>query len=452
MLFKKALLPMLILASLAGCGPAVLDGSTPDALDASIAKVANKLPSEQRPQFGADLELVKSYYAKQTPDQLLFNLNGKNAAEIATEANHLRDQLELEEERFAVEEMKKAYLVELGTKKASLLESIKPLEESKNQSLDRAKFEVVKASISLAKKETSGEHVNAIALTVTNGTSQEIYGGFFKGTLTVAGEAAPRVSSVIDVDFENGLQPGETRSLMFVPTLASEWRTADIPVTSTFILVTDELLNIANKPLFSSAQFTADDQASLDSLNAELTAVNLELGVADGSDKAADVHVQQLPVLQPEPAVESSLPPSLLPEVSDDTPLAPTDEAAVEPADLPSDVQAEPEIRDPQPLTEGAPVAVAPTPAPVPAPAPEVEAAQAPATTPAPEPEVAPAPQGIPEAAPVTVTPPVVDDAAPVAPEAEVKPEIEAPAPTVKIEDVSPNSTSTPKRVQAKHA
>jgi hypothetical protein len=50
------------------------------------------------------------------------------------------------------------------------------------------------------------------------------------------------------------------------------------------------------------------------------------------------------------------------------------------------------------------------------------------------------------------VTPSVVDDAASVAPEAEVEPVIEAPAPTVKIEDVSPNSTSTPKRVQAKHA
>jgi hypothetical protein len=448
MLFKKALLPMLILASLAGCGPAVLDGTTPDALEASIAKVANKLPSEQRPQFGADLELVKSYYTKQSPDQLLFNLNGKNAAEIATEANNLREQLKLEEEKLAVEEMKKAYLVELGTKKASLLEAIKPLEESKNQSLDRAKFEVVKANIALAKKETSGEHVNTIALTVTNGTSQEIYGAFFKGTLTVAGEEAPRVSSVIDVDFENGLQPGETRSLVFVPTLASEWRTAEIPASSTFILVTDELLNIANKPLFSSAQFSADDQTSLDSLNAELDAVNRELGVADGdTPKTAEVSAEQPPVVTPEPQVESSLPPSLLPEASDDTPLAPTDEPAVEAADLPSDVQAEPEIRDPQPPEEEIPAAVAPAPAPTP----EVEA------VPAPSPEVAPTPEVAQEVAPAAepapvIAPPVANDLAPAAPAEDVKVPAEAPVPTVKIEDVSPNSASTPKRVQAKHA
>lgn len=452
MLFKKAILPLLILASLSGCGPAVLDGTSPDTLDASIAKLANKLPGDQRPQFGVDVELVKSYYAKQSQDQLLFNLNGKNAAEIATEANNLREQLKLEEEKLAVEEMKKAYLVELAEKKASLLESIKPLEESKNQSLDRARFQVVKSNISLAKKETSGERMNAIDLTVTNGSSQEIYGAFFSATLSVPGEEKPRLESVIDVQFENGLQPGETRSLMFVPTLASEWRSVELPTSGVFNLVTDELMNIANKPLFSQARFTPDDQVALDSLNAELATVNLELGVADGStEKAPEAGVEQAPVAQQEPKVESSLPSSLLPEANADSSPPLIGEPATESGELPSDVQAEPEIREYSPEAATDPSPVEPAAVPVAASAPTDSAAP---TAPAPAPAPAPVAEAAPALAPAPTEAPV-EEKAPFSPADDVDPATLAPTPppaTVRIEDVSPNSASTPKRVQAKHS
>ena len=449
MLFKKAILPMLILASLAGCGPTVLDGSTPDALDASIAKVANKLPGEQRPQFGVDLELVKSYYAKQSPDQLLINLNGKNAAEITAEAHNLRDQLKLEEEKLAVEEMKKAYLVELAEKKASLLESIKPLEESKNQSLDRAKFQIEKVGISLSKKD-SGERVNVINLTVTNGTTQEIYRAFFTASLNAIGENDPRTSGMIDVDFDNGLQPGETRNVMFVPSLASEWRSVEVPAESALILITDELMNIANKPLFSQGQFSPDDQIALDGLSSELRAVNLELGVADGStEKKPEIAPEQTPVVQQEQPseVEPVSPVSLLPEASADSSPGQADE----PLELPSDVQAEPEIKEVAPEPAVAPTSPAPAPAPAPAPEPAPAQAVVDPLTAAPVVTAAPAPAPDTAPAPESAEAPVAEKA-PFAPEDDVAPSNPAPVPTVKIEDVSPSSAFTPKKVMAKHS
>jgi hypothetical protein len=432
MLFKKAILPMLILASLAGCGPAVLDGTTPDALDASVAKVANKLPDEQRPQFGADLEFVKAYYVKQSPEQLLINLNGKNAAEITAEANNLRDQLKLEEEKLAVEEMKKAYLVELADKKASLLEAIKPLEDSKNQSLDRAKFQIQEVGIFLSEKQASGERINVIKLTVTNGSSQEIYRAFFKANLSVVGEDTSRTSGVLDVDFENGLQPGETRSLSFVPSLASEWRSVEVPANSALLLSTDELMNIANKPLFSMAQFSPDDQIALDGLNSELTAVNLELGVVDGStEKSSETAAQPSPVIQPESPDEAPKPVSSLPEENNDSPTLPEEEPVIDPIELPSDMQSEPEAKE-----------VVAAPAVVPAPVPALE----PAPVPAP---AAPAPEVVQEVAPEAPAEPE-----PVLVQEETSVVVEqhplAPAPSVKIEDVSPASASTPKKVQAK--
>jgi hypothetical protein len=290
--------------------------------------------------------------------------------------------------------------------------------------------------------------MNAIDLTVTNGSSQEIYGAFFSATLSVPGEEKPRLESVIDVQFENGLQPGETRSLIFVPTLASEWRSVELPTSGVFSLVTDELMNIANKPLFSQARFTPDDQVALDSLNAELATVNLELGVADGStEKASEAGIEQTPVAQQEPQGESSLPPSLLPEANADS-SPPLIEPVTESGFLPSDVQAEPEIREESPEAATDPAPVEPAPVPVAASAPTDSAAPTAPTAPAPVTEAAPAEAPAPTEAPV-------EENAPFSPEDDVDPATLAPTPppaTVRIEDVSPNSASTPKRVQAKHS
>lgn len=332
MLFKKALLPMVILASLTGCGPASLDGTSLDNLDKSIGKVASKLPDAQRPQFGEDITLIKAYYEKEKPDQLLTNLNGKSAAEITAEASNLREQQRLEQEKLAVEEQQRAYLVELTTKKEALIEAIKPLQESKKQSLERLEFKVESAKISLAKTEKTGEAVNSIELTIKNGTTEEVYSAFFDGSLVMpAAEGKPILVANFDVSFEIPLQPGETRTVMFVPTLVSDWRTVILPEGAVFTATPDDLMNIANKPLFSLGQFSPEDQESLDKLLSDLAAINGELGVAEGGDTvtpegAAAVH---------EDPVDTAQPAVLLPEREADIGLdQPVDSAVPVPATL----------------------------------------------------------------------------------------------------------------------
>ena len=279
MLFKKALLPMVILASLTGCGPTSLDGSTADTLDESIAKVAEKLPEAQRIQFGEDITLIKAYYEKQSPDQLLPNLNGKNAAEITAEAGNLREEQRLQQEKLAVEERQRTYLVELKEKKVTLEEAIKPLEFSKQQSLERAAFQIVSGKLDQMKNNKTGDLVNGIELVLKNGTSEEIYFALFNGALTVPGAEKPLLASGLDVTFETPLQPGETRTLVFIPSMISDWRTVAIPEGAEFTIETDELLSIANKPLFSHAGFSIEDQVALDNLLYDLKAVDSELGV-----------------------------------------------------------------------------------------------------------------------------------------------------------------------------
>jgi hypothetical protein len=284
MLFRKALLPMVILASLTGCGPAAIDATTQDTLDASISKVASKLPETQRVQFGADVALVRAYYEKEKPDQLLAGLNGKSATDIGAQAANLREQQRVEQEKLAVEEKQRAYLADLQEKKTSIEEAIKPLEESKRQSIERAEFQVEAGKIGPMKNNKTGETVNGIELTVKNGTTQEIYSAMFNGVLSAKGVETPVLTSGFDVMFENPLQAGETRTVLFIPSMVSDWRSVVIPEGAEFAIEINELLNIANKPLFSQAQFSADDQESLDKLTSDLHAVNTELGVAEGGD------------------------------------------------------------------------------------------------------------------------------------------------------------------------
>lgn len=323
MLFKKALLPMVILASLTGCGPAALDGTTPDTLDESIAKVASKLPDAQRVQFGEDITLIKSYYGKQNPDQLLPNLNGKTAVEITAEAGNLREEQRLQQEKLAVEEKQRAYIEELKEKKGVLEEAIKPLQESKKQSAERAEFVIEGAKLGQMQNKKTGDLVNGIELVLKNGTTEEIYAAMFNGKLAVAGADKPVLASGFDVSFENPLQPGETRTVLFVPPLVSDWRSVVVPEGAEFTLLVDELLNIANKPLFSKAEFSLDDQASLDKLLADLKAVDSELGVVAGGDTVvpADTALAPAPAETPS-AHETSEPAALLPERSEDATVA----------------------------------------------------------------------------------------------------------------------------------
>lgn len=321
MLFKKALLPMVILASLTGCGPTSLDGSTADTLDESIAKVAEKLPEAQRIQFGEDITLIKAYYEKQSPDQLLPNLNGKNAAEITAEAGNLREEQRLQQEKLAVEERQRTYLVELKEKKVTLEEAIKPLEFSKQQSLERAAFQIVSGKLDQMKNNKTGDLVNGIELVLKNGTSEEIYFALFNGALTVPGAEKPLLASGLDVTFETPLQPGETRTLVFIPSMISDWRTVAIPEGAEFTIETDELLSIANKPLFSHAGFSIEDQVALDNLLYDLKAVDSELGVADGVDTVFPDATAPAPTQEPEtstPAVAEEEPVALLPEQAED--------------------------------------------------------------------------------------------------------------------------------------
>lgn len=348
MLFKRALLPMVILASLTGCGPAALDGSTSDTLDASISKVASKLPDAQRAQFGEDITLIRSYYEKQNPNQLLPNLNGKNVADITAEAGNLREQQRLEQEKLAVEEQQRAYLADLKQKKTALEEAIKPLQDSRNQAIEYSKFEILSGKLGQLQNKKTGDLVNGIELNLKNGTSQEIYTALFSGSLSVTGADKPVLASGFDVEFDTPIQPGETRTVLFVPPMVSDWRSVAIPEHGAFTIQLNELLNIANKPLFSQSNFTLLDQESLDKMLADLKAVDSELGVASGGDTVVPATAASAPAESPAAAYQSQASTALLPEQAEDTddsaehalesatpsPLLPTPEPTADPVDL----------------------------------------------------------------------------------------------------------------------
>lgn len=279
MLFKKALLPAVIMLALAGCGDARLDGSSPAAFDDSISKISSKLPVEQQPQFNEDIALVKSYYETNSPADLLVNFSGKNAVEVMAEANNLREKIRLEAERAAEEERQKAYRLELEDKRELLAGAVKTLMISKAQSEERALFTVQSASISTTTIEGTDEKSNKVELTISNGTSKEIYGAFFNASMTSGGEEQIILASQLVLDFEGGLQPGEVKTVAFKPSFVSEWRSVELPENPALKLELNELINVSNKPLFSEALFGPEEEKELERLKVALTAVSTELGV-----------------------------------------------------------------------------------------------------------------------------------------------------------------------------
>jgi hypothetical protein len=330
MLFKKALLPIFVMAALYGCGEAALDGSSISALDESIAKVASKMPSDQRFQFNRDIEVIKSYYANTNSDQMLFNLNGKSAMDIMSEADNIRAQLKIEVDQLAAEEMHKAYQEELRAKREVLLGNIKPMKENKAEATDFARFLVDASTLHAASQTDDGSVANSIDMTLTNGTKHDVYAAFFKASMTHPEHLGMLFSSPLSVVFVDPLKPGETRSLKTVPTLASDWRAIVVPDGAVFELEAHELMNIANKPIYSATNFTPEEQAHLEYLEAQLSQINEELGIeepakakpaAEAAPAIEPVSVAEPPAIPSDDAMPVELPAPTAVDVATEEPL-----------------------------------------------------------------------------------------------------------------------------------
>ncbi len=320
MLFKKAVLPVVIMAALAGCGDAALDGTSEDALNQSISSLIEKLPHEHQGRFNTDIELVLTYYKKNDPERLLTNLNGKNALDIMSEAENLRAQIQFEQDAIVVEEQRIAYFESLKSRKAYLTKALFETELRRERHEQKNKF-TTDSAIIYHEKDGDEKIANRLELQFTNHTGHTIHGVLLTGELSAADEIV--LVAPLDIHIPEGIEPGQTKKFFIKPSLVSEWRTVDVPEGASLFMDIDEITDVGSNILFQDSSFTEKDHTHLMELKASLKVLNEEIAMMMGHEPVhAEVTLEKsvppgtVQAVEPEIAIE--IPADELPEVAED--------------------------------------------------------------------------------------------------------------------------------------
>ena len=333
-MFKKALLPMIIVAALSGCydkNTTTVDGTSSVSLTDSLGKITGSLPGEQQAQYVEDVNLLKQNFQL---DQLQVDLNGKNAQEIMATAQQLREKLLGDEQQKIQDELKAVAEEAKQRDLASLRSDIETLKAKREAELTKLQFKIDSALFAHAKNEITEANDPIINLQVTNNTKLDVFGVAFDGVLSVPGQAEPLHTGLLELTLEQGLQPGESISTSIKPSLISEWRSITAPDTAALSLTVNDLRNVKGESLVGGLSFSKGDDEQLSQMAQQLLALDpTAQGEVDALLNPAKVETTSAPVVEPTAEVT----PEVTPEAAQVTP-----EAAAEP------VSAAPEAIQPE--------------------------------------------------------------------------------------------------------
>jgi type II secretory pathway pseudopilin PulG len=358
-MFKKALLPLFIVAALSGCNDGTADGTSQAALTESLGKMTTKIPiQEKQTQFADDVSLLQKNF---TMDQLQTDLNGKNAEQIMQVAADLRSKLEAEQQQKADAEAAQQALIAEQAKAsaiASIQSDLKDLGEKLNAENYKKLIKVDNAKFTTVKNEVTGEFDPIISLAVTNNGDRVLYSVTLDGSLVAPNVATPVYAGPLELEVEEGLKAGESQDLQIKPTLISEWRSVTAPEGSVLTLKVKDIKDKAGESLVNGLSFTEEDGLQFKELMQQLMALDpdgfkaqvdsiksVPVSAAGAVLSAVDaVKTEAAPVSVTEPVEAEAAPEAAVgdqePEAAADEPVATIEEvealeaapAAVEPA------------------------------------------------------------------------------------------------------------------------
>lgn len=276
-MFKKALLPLFIVAALSGCNDNTADGTSQAALNESLSKMTTRIPIQQKQtQFADDVSLLQKNF---TMDQLQTDLNGKNAEQIMQVAADLRSKLEAEQQQKADAEAAQQALVAEQAKAsaiASIQSELKDLGEKLAAENYKKLIKVENAKFTTVKNEVTGEFDPIISLAVTNNGDRVIYSATLDGSLVAPNVATPVYAGPLELEVEEGLKVGESQDLQIKPTLISEWRSVTAPEGSVLTLKVKDIKDKNGESLVNGLSFTEDDSMQFKNLMQQLMALDPE--------------------------------------------------------------------------------------------------------------------------------------------------------------------------------
>lgn len=276
-MFKKALLPLFIVAALSGCNDGTADGTSHAALTESLGKMTTKIQTqEKQTQFADDVSLLQKNF---TMDQLQTDLNGKNAEQIMQVAADLRSKLEAEQQQKADAEAAQQALIAEQAKAsaiASIQSELKDLGEKLAAENYKKLIKVDNAKFATVKNDVTGEFDPIISLAVTNNGDKVIYSATLDGTLVAPNVATPVYAGPLELEVEEGLKAGESQDLQIKPTLISEWRSVTAPEGSVLTLKVKDIKDKAGESLVGGLSFTEEDSNQFKDLMQQLMALDPE--------------------------------------------------------------------------------------------------------------------------------------------------------------------------------
>lgn len=321
-MYKKALLPMLIVAALSGCydkSTATADGSSQLALNDSLGKITGSLPGDQQMQYVEDVTLLKKTYQL---DQLQIDLNGKNAQEIMATAQQLRDKLMLDEQQKIQDQLKEVAEQSKQRDLASLRADIETLKAKRDAELTKLQFKIDSVVFAHSKNAVTDANDPVINLQVTNNTKLNVFGASLEGVLTSADQAEPLHTGLLDLQLEKILLPGESISTSIKPSIISDWRSIKAPENVALALTVKDLRDEKGESLVGGLSFTKEDGDQLTAMAQQLLALD------PTAQTEAEALINPAYIALPVPVAA----PEAAPEVSSEaTPEAPVAEAPVAP-------------------------------------------------------------------------------------------------------------------------
>lgn len=261
---KLAVLSISLL--LAACTKPSIDTSSDEAMKASVAKVRESLPESKRAEFDQALQVLAfnqldfaSLFkdgmtgTSTTLDNVKSTLNGRTGEQVIDEAGKI-----VAERRTKEREQALAEIEELQTKKAS----------SEVAKAQLTKFEVTRSKFYKRQRDFLGNQP-VIELTVRNGTSSAVSRAYFLGTLASPGRSVPWIKDTFNYEISGGLEPGEEARWTLAPNMFSDWGKVNAPADAVFTAEVERLDGADSKALYSTQDFTEEDEERLTKLTRE---------------------------------------------------------------------------------------------------------------------------------------------------------------------------------------
>jgi len=242
------------------CSQPKIDTSSDEKMRNSIDEVKKTLSIEKREKFEESLQLIilegfglQNLISEngniKSDLEVKKSINGKTADEIIAYADKIKKEREIKEREQCLQEIQE-------------LKKRKQIAEEHRKEI--TKFEISRSRF-YKSEGTFGEEA-VIEISVINNTSYPISRVYFMGTLSSIERTIPWHKESFNYEIPGGLEPNEIANWRLSPNMFSDWNEVQAPRDAIFTVEVIQLDGANGEKLFSSQDFSEEDEKRLQEL------------------------------------------------------------------------------------------------------------------------------------------------------------------------------------------